>query len=181
MFTGLIREIAKVESFEKNRLCISSNFFPKIGDSIAINGSCLTVIETSQNRFCVEISDETKSVVAIENYKGLVHIEPAMRLSDRLEGHIVQGHIDTIGKITKISKLQNGIDFYISLPNEYMKFIIPKGSVAIDGISLTINEVYEDSFRLTIIPHTFENTLFKEYKINRRINIEAFSSGGASP
>ena len=95
-----------------------------------------------------------------------------MRLSDRLEGHIVQGHIDTIGKITKISKLQNGIDFYISLPNEYMKFIIPKGSVAIDGISLTINEVYEDSFRLTIIPHTFENTLFKEYKINRRINIE---------
>ncbi len=95
-----------------------------------------------------------------------------MKLSDRVEGHIVQGHIDCAGEIIKIVKNINSYDFYIRLPKKFIKFVIPKGSITIDGVSLTVNEVYEDSFRLTIIPITMKETLFGTYKIGRRVNIE---------
>lgn len=172
MFTGLIREIGEVKSFNKKFLRIKAKYRPKIGDSIAVNGACLSVIKLFEDSFEVELSDETRNIVALENYKEKVHIEPAMKLSDRVEGHIVQGHIDTLGTITKITKNINSYDFYITLPKEFIKFIIPKGSITIDGVSLTVNEVFEESFRLTIIPLTMENTLFKTYKIGRRVNIE---------
>ncbi len=172
MFTGLIREMADVKELKGNFLTLKSRYTPKIGDSIAINGVCLTVVKTDNNTFTVEISPETKNTIALENLKGKVHMEPAMRMSDRLEGHIVQGHIDTIGTITKINNLSNAVDFYIKLPKKFIKYVIPKGSIAVDGISLTVNEVYADSFRLTIIPHTIKNTLFSTYKINSRVNIE---------
>ena len=172
MFTGLIREFAEVRSFERDKLYLKSSYKPKIGDSIAINGACLTVVEVVDSGFSVELSPETKSKIAVENLKGKVHMEPAMRFSDRVEGHIVQGHIDTIGEITKIEKKGNSYDFYISIPKEFMKFVIPKGSIAIDGVSLTVNDVFEDSFRLTIIPHTMERTLFASYAKGRRVNVE---------
>ncbi len=172
MFTGLIREKAKVISFIKDTLHLKAIYKPAIGDSVAVNGVCLTVIEVLEDSFKVELSYETKRVVAIENYKNEVHIEPAMRVKDRLEGHIVQGHVDTLGVIKNIIKSENSYDFYISIDKEFVKFVISKGSIAIDGVSLTINEVFKDSFRLTIIPHTVENTLFKSYKIGDRVNIE---------
>ncbi len=172
MFTGLIRETAEVVSFTDNFLTLKSRYEPGIGDSVAVNGACLTVVRKSPGTFTVELSPETQKTIAMENLKGHVHIEPAMQLSDRLEGHIVQGHIDTIGTITKIEKLSNATDFYITVPAEYIKYIIPKGSIAVDGISLTVNDVFEDRFRLTVIPHTLENTLFADYTVGRRINIE---------
>ncbi len=172
MFTGLIRELAKVENFSNNILTLKANYKPKIGDSIAVNGACLTVIKIFEKSFSVELSPESTSLLALENYKNEVHIEPAMQLKDRFEGHIVQGHIDCIGVIDKIIKNGNSTDFFIKVPKEFIKYMINKGSVAIDGVSLTINEVLENSFRLTIIPHTIENTLFKTYKIGSRVNIE---------
>ncbi len=172
MFTGLIRETAEVIDFSNNYLTVKSSYEPQIGDSIAINGTCLTVVSKAPGTFTVELSPETQKTIATENLRGSVHMEPAMQLSDRLEGHIVQGHIDTIGEITKIEKLSNATDFYIKIPGEYIKYVIPKGSIAVDGISLTVNDVYEDSFRLTIIPHTLENTLFSDYTTGRRVNIE---------
>jgi riboflavin synthase len=172
MFTGLIRERATVTSLTNNFLTIKSDYRPEIGDSIAINGACLTVVKTAPGTFTVELSPETQNRIAVENLKGSVHMEPAMRLSDRLEGHIVQGHIDTIGTITKIVPLSNATDFYIEVPKTYTKYIIPKGSIAVDGISLTVNDIYDDTFRLTIIPHTLKNTLFETYKVGTRVNIE---------
>ncbi|AXK49698.1 riboflavin synthase [Aliarcobacter trophiarum LMG 25534] len=172
MFTGLIREMAKVESFSNNILTLKANYKPKIGDSVAVNGACLTVIKISNNSFSVELSPESTSLLALENYKNEVHIEPAMQMGDRFEGHIVQGHIDCVGTINKIEKSGNSKDFYIEVPKKFLKYMIDKGSVAIDGVSLTINEVLDNSFRLTIIPHTIENTLFKTYKVGSRINIE---------
>jgi riboflavin synthase len=172
LFTGLIREIAKVQSYNNNILSIKSKYRPKLGDSIAINGACLTVISTFNGGFSVELSLESRELLVIENYTGDVHIEPAMMMGDRFEGHVVQGHVDCIGFIKNIQKNENGIDFFISIPYEFMKYIIPKGSIAIDGVSLTINEVYGDNFRLTIIPHTIENTIFKRYKIGTKVNIE---------
>ena len=156
MFTGLIREIATVKSFSNNLLVLKAKYKPNIGDSIAVNGACLSVVWIRGDEFGVELSHESQKLLATQNFKKKVHIEPAMRLSDRLEGHIVQGHIDCVGKIIKI---ENGSDFYISIPSEFIKFVIPKGSITVDGVSLTVNEVFEDSFRLTIIPITL-NSLF---------------------
>lgn len=172
MFTGLIREMAVVKSFVGSKLTIKSQYMPKIGDSIAINGACLTVIEISANEFSVELSPESQSKLAIENYKNKVHIEPAMMMGDRFEGHIVQGHIDCIGTIAKINQNGNSWDFYITISDNFMKFVIPKGSITIDGVSLTVNDVFDDNFRLTIIPHTIKNTLFENYKIGSRVNVE---------
>jgi riboflavin synthase len=172
MFTGLIREIATVKSFTNNILSIKSSHKAKLGDSIAVNGACLTVIKVNNDGFSVELSPESQKVLAIQNYKNKVHIEPAMMMGDRFEGHIVQGHIDCVGTIKNINDNGNSKDFIIELPKEYIKYIIPKGSIAIDGISLTINEIYDDSFRLTIIPHTIKNTLFQTYNIGTRVNIE---------
>ncbi|WP_368030282.1 riboflavin synthase [Arcobacter sp. s6] len=172
MFTGLIREMGKVISFQNNFLTLKAKYNPKIGDSIAINGACLTVVKTSKDTFTVELSPESQKILAMENYKDEVHMEPAMMMGDRFEGHIVQGHVDCLGTIKAIKQNGNSTDFYVSLPSEYIKFIIPKGSVTIDGVSLTVNEVLKDSFRLTIIPHTVKNTLFKRYKIGTKVNLE---------
>ena len=164
--------MAKVVSFKNNYLTLSAIYNPKIGDSIAINGACLTVVRVTSDTFTVELSPESQKILAMENYKDEVHMEPAMMMGDRFEGHIVQGHVDCLGTIKSIKANGNSTDFYICLPNEYTRYIIPKGSVTIDGVSLTINEVFEDSFRLTIIPHTVENTLFKRYKVGTKVNLE---------
>lgn len=145
---------------------------PSIGDSIAVNGACLTVISLTSSGFAVELSHESQKLLAVENYKKRVHIEPAMRLADRFEGHIVQGHVDFVGEIARIDKRARSWDFFISAPKDAMRLIAPKGSIAIDGVSLTINETTPDQFRLTIIPHSLTNTLFEEYAISRRVNIE---------
>ena len=172
MFTGLIREMAEVLSFDRNRLVLKAKYRPKIGDSIAVNGVCLTVVKVREGAFTVELADETRAMVAMENFKNRVHIEPAMRMGDRFEGHIVQGHVDTVGTVASIQKRTNGTDFFIEIPETYLPYIIPKGSVTIDGVSLTVNDVNDNGFRLTIIPHTLENTLFGSYRIGSRVNIE---------
>jgi len=172
MFTGLIREIATVKSYKNNILTIKSKHKAKIGDSIAINGVCLTVIKSHSDGFDLELADETRSIIDESKISGKVHIEPAMQLSDRFEGHIVQGHVDCVGEVVKITSRENGTDFIIKVKPKYIAHIIPKGSITIDGVSLTINDVYDDSFRLTIIPHTLRETLIGEYKIGTKINIE---------
>jgi len=172
MFTGLIREMATVVSFENNFLTLQAKYSPKIGDSIAINGACLTVVEIFNDGFSVELSPESQNILAMENYKDRVHMEPAMMMGDRFEGHIVQGHVDCLGEITNIIDNGNSTDFYITIPKKYSKYLIPKGSVTVDGVSLTLNDVEKSTFRLTIIPHTITNTLFKTYSIGSKVNIE---------
>ena len=172
MFTGLIREMAHVKSFTGNTLSLKTSYHPNLGDSIAINGTCLSVTSLQSDGFSVELSPETQSHIAIEKLQGEVHMEPAMTMGDRFEGHIVQGHIDTIGTISSIKDNGNSWDIIIEITKEYIRLIPPKGSITIDGISLTVNEVYESSFRLTIIPITMKETLFKTYKKGTRVNIE---------
>ncbi|GAA8179616.1 riboflavin synthase [Helicobacter pylori] len=172
MFSGLIHKIAKVKSFHNNILSIESDLNPKLGDSIAINGACLTAIESSKTHFSVELSQKTQNSVALENYKDLVHIEPALKADASLDGHFVQGHIDAIGVIEKIIHNANQVDFFISTSKETLLLCVEQGSIAIDGVSLTLSKVEEKGFWLTIIPYTLENTLFKTYKLKRRVNIE---------
>ena len=172
MFTGLIRELGFVESYQDNILKIKAKHIAKIGDSIAINGVCLTVISIFDGGFCLELADETRSIIDESKILGRVHIEPAMMMNDRFEGHIVQGHIDCMGKIIEIIKRENATDFIIEIEDKNISYIVPKGSITIDGISLTVNDVYSNSFRITIIPHTITNTLFFDYKIGTLLNIE---------
>lgn len=172
MFTGLIREFARVSSYQNNTLTLSAKHKPQIGDSIAINGACLTVIEVFSDSFSVELSLETRELIATQNLHGLVHMEPALKVGDKLDGHFVQGHIDCLGRIESIAQKGNGIDVMVSIPMAFIKFVIPKGSIAIDGVSLTVNAVGKSDFRLTIIPHTWEQTLFKDYKVGSVVNVE---------
>ncbi|EKN8002074.1 riboflavin synthase [Campylobacter coli] len=173
MFNGLIREIAKVKSYQNNVLNLKANYRPNLGDSVAVNGACLSVTKLHSDGFELELSHESRKRIAVQNLKDKVHIEPALRYGDRIDGHLMQGHIDFIGRLEKIEKDENGVDFYIALPKEAMKFMARKGSIGIDGVSLTINEIIENGVRLTIIPITFKETLFKEYEIGREINIES--------
>ncbi len=174
MFNGLIREIGLITNFSNNTLKIKSNLKPQIGDSIAVNGVCLTVTKVLNDGFEVELSPETQKIIPIENYQPgkKVHLEEALRFGDKIDGHLIQGHVDAIGEILEIKKNKNSYDVIIKTDPRIIKYIAPKGSISIDGVSLTINEVWSDRFRLTIIPHTFENTLFKEYKVLRKVNIE---------
>jgi len=172
MFTGLIREIATVKSYSNNILTIKSKHKAKLGDSIAINGVCLTVIRVHSDGFDLELADETRSIIDESKISGKVHIEPAMQLDDRFEGHIVQGHVDCVGVVKSITPRSNATDFIIAVEPQYIAHIVPKGSITIDGVSLTINNVYEDSFRLTIIPHTLRETLIGTYRVGTKINIE---------
>ena len=172
MFSGLVRQFAKVRFYRDQILCLESDLNPNIGDSIAVNGACLTAIESTKTHFSVELSKESVSLIATENLQGLVHIEPALRLGDGLHGHIVQGHIDSIGVIKSREMQANQHVFYIETTQKALSYMVDKGSVCIDGISLTIHEVQDFSFSLVIIPHTMQNTLFMDYKIGRRVNIE---------
>ena len=143
MFNGLIREIAQVASFSGDSLRLRAKYRPAIGDSVAVNGACLSVTRLFADGFAVQLSSETARVIAAQNLRGPVHIEPAMRIGDRIDGHLIQGHVDAVGEIYKISKLASGVDFFIRAPLHIASLLAPKGSVAIDGVSLTINEVLE--------------------------------------
>jgi len=143
MFNGLIREIAQVASFSGDLLRLRARYRPALGDSVAVNGACLSVTRLFADGFAVQLSSETARVIAAQNLRGPVHIEPAMRLGERIDGHLIQGHVDAVGEIYKISKLASGVDFFIRAPLHIASLLAPKGSVAIDGVSLTINEVLE--------------------------------------
>ena len=172
MFTGLIREIANVKSLSGSTLTIRAKHKAKLGDSIAINGACLTVVKVLADGFSVELSPESQKLLAMENYKNEVHIEPAMMMGDRFEGHVVQGHIDAIGTVENIKNNGNSYDVFIEVDKKFISFIVPKGSITIDGVSLTVNDVNTNVFRLTIIPHTMKETLFKSYRRGSKVNIE---------
>ena len=175
MFSGLVREIARVKSFTNNTLEIYTDYQAKLGDSIAINGACLTAIAFFQGGVTMELSNHTKQHIVTENFtpNAKVHLEPALSLGDRFDGHIVQGHIDGIGTISHITHNADSSDFFIQTNEATLELMIPKGSVCVDGISLTIVDSNTKGFKLTIIPHTLKHTLFGEYQIGRKVNIES--------
>ena len=127
MFNGLIREIAKVKFYQNNILSLNAKYRPKIGDSIAVNGACLSVISVQKDGFELELSKESRMHLALENLKDRVHIEPALRYKDRIDGHLMQGHIDGLGVLEKIVPNENGLDFYLSLPSHLMPLMANKG------------------------------------------------------
>ena len=172
MFTGLIREMATVKHYDGATLTLKADYRPKLGDSVAVNGACLSVVALASDGFSVELSPETRALIATERLEGVVHIEPAMQLGERIEGHLVQGHVDTVGTVLSVTDSGNSYDVIIQVDPEVIALIAPKGSIAIDGVSLTVNTVMHDRFRLTIIPITMRETLFARYRPGTRVNVE---------
>lgn len=181
MFTGIIEEIGKILSFQRNSHgatieveCSIVLEDVKIGDSIAINGVCQTVTEISSESFKARVSDETLKVTNFENLnKGsVVNIERALTLNSRLGGHIVSGHVDCTARFTGIKQLSEFYDLEFEFPQELAKYIVKKGSITINGISLTVADIYKNKFKVAIIPHTFENTNLKYLNVGDYVNIE---------
>lgn len=181
MFTGIVEEIGKIKTIKKGknsaRLVINAKKVledVKLGDSIAVNGVCLTVTEFSNSEFGVDVMHESlrKSSLSTLKNDSSVNLERAMLLNGRFGGHIVSGHIDGTGEIINIKNDDNAIWYTISAKDKIMKYIIEKGSITIDGISLTVANLSESDFSVSIIPHTQEETILKTKKIGDIVNLE---------
>jgi riboflavin synthase len=181
MFTGIIEGLGKITGIrptgEGMRLAVNADFSlerSKIGDSIAVNGACLTAVTIAKYRFEVDVSPETLDKTTLKNIKinDRVNIERALRLSDRLDGHMVSGHIDGTGRITHKTRKGNAILVGFSVGHSMARYMIAKGSVAIDGISLTINSCDQQSFEVSIIPHTADITTIGIKTVGDTVNIE---------
>lgn len=182
MFTGIVEEIGRVRSIREKSgglsILIESNSIPddlKVGDSVAVNGACLTCAKLESYGFWADVSKETldKTNLKFASVGEYLNLERALRLSDRLSGHIVLGHVDCTARLLSV---KNTGEFYIlrvELPKEIKNYVILKGSVCIDGISLTIASLTESYFEIAVIPHTFENTTLKFRKSAYKLNIEA--------
>ena len=171
MFTGIVEEIGHVVSIQRHAfsqiVTISASDIleeTKIGDSIAVNGVCLTVTSIGSKQFSADVMHETINKSSLGNLRAgmAVNLERAMPANGRFGGHIVSGHIDGVGRITKISKDDNAVWYTINAGKEIMQLIVPKGSITIDGISLTVAGVNDDSFKVSVIPHTRQVTTLSQ-------------------
>ena len=181
MFTGLVEGQGRIQRIEKRgseaQLWIKPEFpleEKKVGESLAVNGVCLTVTAWDEQVFSVDVSDETlkRSNLGPLKVGSPVNLERALRLSDRLGGHLVTGHIDGTGRILNKESRNNFLWFRISFPKELRPLIVAKGSIAVDGISLTVNQVRESDFDLTIIPHTAYRTTLGVVQVGQDVNLE---------
>jgi len=184
MFTGIIvgtGKVTKIDQQTKNRSAIQMTVNLgkyakglKIGQSVAINGVCLSATKISKNNCIFEMIDETTKKTDLGNVKAgsTVNVERSLKVGDRLEGHFVLGHIDGVATITKIEKKPKEIKFWFKIPKKLTKYVVKKGSIALDGISLTLVDVKKDVASVCLIPHTINVTNFKSKKIGDKLNIE---------
>jgi len=181
VFTGLIEQVGKVRQLQQGgaqvRLTVACDFPAgevRLGDSIAVNGSCLTVVAFEQGWFQADLSPETLQRTALQQLTvgSPVNLERALRLSDRLGGHLVSGHVDAVGTVQKRDQDRNAVRFQVGLDPRWLRYLVEKGSVAIDGISLTVNSVDASGFSVTVIPHTLAQTTLADARPGTRVNIE---------
>jgi riboflavin synthase len=181
MFTGIVEDTAKVSRIEHRgqEKSLILELPPhltevQLGDSININGVCLTVFQKNEQRIELDLSSETLQKTALRELRegDQVNLERALRLTDRLGGHIVTGHVDGIGEIVEKREEGDFLQLRIRVPESVSRYVVQKGSIAIDGISLTVNEYQEGEIRMTLIPYTIEKTTLRQKRVGDRVNIE---------
>jgi len=182
MFTGMVQAVGKVQTLEARggdlRLQIQAGDLDtaalKIGDSIAVNGCCLTVVGKLADGFGVDASRETLALTTLGDFKAgtAVNLETALTLSTPLGGHLVIGHVDGVGVVQSRREDARSVRYDIEVPVELMRYIAHKGSICVDGVSLTVNAVEANRFEVNIIPHTLEHTIMRDYCIGTRVNLE---------
>ncbi|MBA6230652.1 MULTISPECIES: riboflavin synthase [unclassified Colwellia] len=182
MFTGIIEAVGTIQAInitgQGARLVISSGLLDmsdvKLGDSIATNGICLTVVAFDSSTYSVDVSNETLTRTGFVDYQTgqSVNLEKAMLPTTRFGGHMVSGHVDAVVAISSIEHNGNSIEYWLEMPSDLAPYIAEKGSITIDGTSLTVNSVTDNQFRLTIVPHTTAQTIIAHYKVGTKVNLE---------
>ena len=182
MFTGIIEAVGHLGAINTSgdgaRVTIATGTLDlsdvKLGDSIATNGICLTVVAIDNASFSADVSSETLTRTGFAHYHigSQVNLEKAMLPTTRFGGHMVSGHVDAVSEITSIEHKDNSIDYWLTMPAELSAYIAEKGSITIDGTSLTVNSLTADKFRLTIVPHTTQQTIISKYKVGTKVNLE---------
>jgi riboflavin synthase len=180
MFSGIIAAVGRISRVEPEkgglRLAVDAGKLAlsdvKVGDSIAVNGACLTVVKRSRKSFSVDVSRETLRCTAGLEEPGEVNLEKALRLSDRLDGHFVFGHVDGVGKVTHFGRAGANRLLRVRAPAGLARYVARKGSIAVQGVSLTVNAVRGAEFEVNLIPHTLAVTTFKHLRTGDRVNLE---------
>ena len=181
MFTGIIADVGTIADKQDRegglRLNITTQSLDmsdvQLGDSIAVNGVCLTAIKLESNSFTVDVSKETlHCTVGLEQQGAQVNLEKALRLADRLGGHLVSGHVDGVGEVVAFVNLGESWKLSVKAPKELAKYIAAKGSITINGVSLTVNTVEGCIFHVNLIPHTLQQTTLKDLHVDARVNLE---------
>ena len=186
MFTGIVSHLGEIHDINRledwqlaikvNKSAVSSNNFNDviIGASVACSGICLTVKKKCEDFLYFDVSDETASKTNFLNWKtgNIINLEKSLRVGDEIGGHFVYGHVDTTAKVKNIEKISGSYKVVFSINSEFIKYFAQKGSVTIDGVSLTVNEVTSETFSVNIVPFTWDNTSFSNYMVNTVVNIE---------
>ena len=185
MFSGIIQAMGEVVSFEKNRLTVRNSEVAKcvlLGSSVAISGVCLTVAKQNEELFSFDVMNETLKKTTLGGKKSgdRVNIETSLRAGDDIGGHFVYGHVDGVAEITEIAREGDAMLLTLRLPKPLMKYIVPQGSVAIDGVSLTVAGMAEDTFTVSLVPYTLEHTTLYELDKGGKVNIECDTLDNAS-
>lgn len=182
MFTGIVEAVGTLAAITPKGEDISVTVEVgkldmvdvKLGDSIATNGVCLTVVDFSETRYTADLSVETLKKTGFVDYQAgdKVNLEKAMLPTTRFGGHIVSGHVDGVGEIVERNPVGRSIEFWVEMPAEISKYVAEKGSITVDGISLTVNALRKNAFKLTIVPHTTEETTIDNFQVGRKVNLE---------
>jgi len=179
VFTGLVQDKARVAAIERNgdgvRLTVETTVEPIArGDSVSINGVCLTAVETDSGRFSADVMEETlrRSSLAALSEGDAVNVEPALQAGARLGGHIVQGHVDGVGEVADVREEGFARVVRVAAPADLLRYVVEKGSIAVDGVSLTVSAVGDDWFEVSLIPETLERTTLGDATAGRAVNLE---------
>lgn len=182
MFTGIVEAVGTLKAIsprgEDITITVSAENLDmsdvKLGDSIATNGVCLTVVEFNENSYSADLSLETLKRTGFVDYQAgdKVNLEKAMLPTTRFGGHIVSGHVDGVGEIVERNQVGRAVEFWVEMPSELSKYVAQKGSITVDGISLTVNDLRKNAFKLTIVPHTSSETTIDQFQVGRKVNLE---------
>ncbi|NOH81173.1 riboflavin synthase [Vibrio sp. RE86] len=182
MFTGIVEAVGTLAAItpKGEDISVTVNVGKldmadvKLGDSIATNGVCLTVVDFTESSYTADLSLETLKKTGFADYQAgdKVNLEKAMLPTTRFGGHIVSGHVDGVGEIVERNMVGRAIEFWVSMPEEITRYVAEKGSITVDGISLTVNDLRKNAFKLTIVPHTGEETTIADFHVGRKVNLE---------
>jgi riboflavin synthase len=170
VFTGIVRERGRVASFENGRLLVESSLEPNVGDSVSVDGVCLTVTTRQNGHLAFDVMPET--LARGKAFGGEVNLEPALRAGDPLGGHYVQGHVDAVGRVAAIEDACHSRRVRIEAPPEVLRYCVEKGSITVDGVSLTIAELEQPSFAVALVQHTLERTTLGSLEPGDEVNLE---------
>ena len=170
VFTGIVRDVGRVVSFDGARLVVETSVEASVGDSVAIDGVCLTVVAPHDGQLVFDVVPETLG--RVKRFGAEVNVEPSLRAGDPLGGHYVQGHVDAVGRVQSVEAEGDGLRVFFLAPDDVLRYCVEKGSITVDGVSLTVAELLDDAFAVALVPHTLSATTLGDLVPGRRVNLE---------